>query len=461
MDIKALFHEGLDLYRKELFQEAIKRWTVVESMDKNYPNIKMYINVAERQELNTLSFLDSMDPGGEADVDLINVVEQSRLEFQNFIKLGKSEEATNLLDTLLFERESDPDALTFLIQANFELQRKDKSLEIAERLIKIRPYWAKSFFIHGNICFQMQYFMKAKKSYLFALKLRPNSFQLLSNLGSCCANLNEVDEARSYFQRALDIKPNDARSKNMIARLDDSSQKLEEEILKHYEQLNLENDYPDILLKIGILQRKLGKIEEAYQSVKKSLSKNEIYVEAHYEMGKILLLLEQYEEAYESFYKVVKLQEKEFIGLANILEFVKVGYFEEAALGLVKILRMEPDYGSVHINLAKEYYDCSNIEKAIEELNKGLSISPAYPDGYYYLGLCYQSLGDMDKAVENFKESLELNPMYLDAGLALSNIYMDKNENRNARRLLQMIEVGLEENHPAVKEIEAKLKKLI
>lgn len=461
MDIKALFHEGLDLYRKELFQEAIKRWAVVESMDKNYPNIKMYINVAERQELNTLSFLDSMDPGDEADVDLVNVVDQARLDFQGLLKTGKSEEAINLLDTLLFERDCDPDALTFLIQSNFELERREKSLEIAERLIKIRPYWAKSFFIHGNICFQVQHFMKAKKSYLFALKLRPNSFQILSNLGSCCANLNEVDEARSYFQRALDIKPNDTRSKNMIARLDDSSQKLEEEILKHYEQLNLENDYPDILLKIGVLQRKLGKIEEAYQSVKKALSKNDLYIEAHYEMGKILLLLEQYEEAYEEFYKVVKLQEKEFIGLANILEFVKVGYFEEAALGLVKILRMEPDYGSVHIKLAKEYYDCDNVEKALEELGKGLSISPAYPDGYYYLGLCYQKKGDQIKAQENFKESLELNPMYVDAGLALANIYIEKNENRNARRLLQMIEVGLEEDHPSLAEVEDKLKSLV
>ncbi|MCJ8347166.1 tetratricopeptide repeat protein, partial [bacterium] len=308
--------------------------------------------------------------------------------------------------------------------------------------------------------FQLQSFMKAKKSYLFALKLRPNSFQILSNLGSCCANLNEVDEAKSYFQRALDIKPGDQRAKSMIARLDDSSQKLEEEILRFYEQLSLENDYPDILLKIGILQRKLGKIEEAYQSVNKALQKNDLYVEAHYEKGKILLILEKYEDAYESFYKVVKLQEKEFVGLGNILEFVKVSYFEEAALGLVKILRMEPDYGSVHIKLAKEYYDCDNVDKSIEELSKGLSISPSYPDGYYYLGLCHQKLGNIDLAIENFKESLELNPMYLDASMDLAKLYIKIDENRSARRLLQMIEVGLEDDHPSLKDIETLLNTL-
>ncbi|MCJ8346912.1 hypothetical protein MJH12_15325, partial [bacterium] len=145
MDIKALFHEGLDLYRKELYQEAIKRWLVVESMDKDYPNIKMYINVAERQELNTLSFLDNMDPGENSDIDLVNIVEQTRLSFQNLLSQGKKDEAATLLDTLFFERDCDPDSLTFLIQANFEIERKEKSLEIADKLIKIRPYWAKSF----------------------------------------------------------------------------------------------------------------------------------------------------------------------------------------------------------------------------------------------------------------------------------------------------------------------------
>ena len=97
-----LFQEGLEMYKKQLYAEALKRWKAVYSIESSYPNITMYINVCERQEVQTLTSIEGVEMPLEdsEDVQIVDSVLESKKEFEKYLiekNLAKAEHCLELL----------------------------------------------------------------------------------------------------------------------------------------------------------------------------------------------------------------------------------------------------------------------------------------------------------------------------------------------------------------------------
>ena len=98
-----LFQEGLEMYKKQLYSEALKRWKAVSSINHDYPNISMYINVCERQEVQTLTSIENVDMPVEdsEEVLVVDSVWESEKEFERYINENDFIKAEQCLELLL------------------------------------------------------------------------------------------------------------------------------------------------------------------------------------------------------------------------------------------------------------------------------------------------------------------------------------------------------------------------
>jgi tetratricopeptide (TPR) repeat protein len=437
-----LFKEGLEFYRKALFKQALTRWRVLRNLDPDFENIALYINICERHELNQLAELEALDelapsPLQGQECALLDSVSEAIQEFKGYQEAGKMADAAQVLSQLKEERPHDFEAQVCLVRGYKKLGDFAKMEESAKELAKTHPYVSSSHCLLGRVFMQLERFDEARSAFIRARRLQPKDFRILCLLGTASASLNEPHEARTYYQEALALKPDHRGVKKLIKRLGEDAKELDSRILEVYEKLGQEKPFPDIFCRLAKLYRCSGQLEEAFSQIKKALAINPHYKDALYEKGKLEIELSQYQEALATFYKILHLSESSPSGIQNVLEFERAGYFQEAACELLRQLKIEPDYGAVHVDLGKEYFKNSNLEAAEMELRKGLYLSPHYADGHYYLALCLRRKGEMQTALDHLDQALELNPFYADATMISVGILVDQNRVEAAKRLLQ------------------------
>lgn len=219
---------------------------------------------------------------------------------------------------------------------------------------------------------------------------------------------NNLDQAKEYLNRALEINPSDRDTLKRLANLMEKTGSLEESI-KYLESLI--KAYPDDLesfIKIAMILRKSGRFEDALNYISKAIELEPENVELYRLKGDILLLLNNRSEAWEAYKKVVdslitekrtdeaietieqfkdvaplevgRLQislyrekgdkEKEFQALLFLADLLYDQGFNDDAMGLYKdALRIHPDDMNLKRLLAeKELSPMVAEEKTFEEL---------------------------------------------------------------------------------------------
>ena len=443
-----LFQEGLEMYKKQLYSEALKRWKAVSSINHDYPNISMYINVCERQEVQTLTSIENVDMPVEdsEEVLVVDSVRESEQEFERYINENDFIKAEQCLELLLRDRSSDPAAMVFLTKGFQKVKNTSRMKECALKLVNIQPYLARSHYILGNALFQLQQFRQANDAFDKALRLRPDNFRILYHMGMTKLALRDPLKAEEFFSRAKKLKPNDKNVIKAMNQLMAQKEDLNKSIQEASRIMDAQSQYPDVLFKVANTYVRSHCLEKAFECLDRALEINSDYKEARYLKGKLEIEIGQYDKAYKSLTKTLNLLDNIPAGYDNVLQFQKVGYIEEAACELLRILRLEPDFGAIHIELGKTYVRSKQYERALEELEKGLTLSPHYPDGHFYKGLCLRNSRDTEGAIACFASALELSPTYFDAGFEMAKLLAEVSKVKEALQILKRCKTLMQPN---------------
>jgi tetratricopeptide (TPR) repeat protein len=174
------------------------------------------------------------------------------------------------------------------------------------------------------------------------------------------------------------------------------------------EQLNFE---PELYYCLGDSLGKHDRTAEAIEAYAKATALRPEYIEAHHNLGLLLVDEGKIEEAIAHYNTVIRLDPKnagvhDDMGMA----LSKMGKIEDAIDHYKEAIRINPKSASAHDNLGTALFRLGRTSEAIEHYSKAVALKPDDPVSHNNLGNVFAIQGQPQKAIEHYEKSLNLKP---------------------------------------------------
>jgi Flp pilus assembly protein TadD/4-amino-4-deoxy-L-arabinose transferase-like glycosyltransferase len=174
------------------------------------------------------------------------------------------------------------------------------------------------------------------------------------------------------------------------------------------EQLDFE---PELYYCLGDSLDKRDRTAQAVEAYSKAISLRPGYVEAHHNLGLLLVDEGKIEEAIGHYNTALK-TDPENAGVHDDLGMAlsKVGKIEEAIAHYEQAITINPKSYSAHDNLGTAFYKLGRMPEAVEHYSKAIELKPDDPVPHNNLGNIFAIQGQPEKAIEHYEISLNLKP---------------------------------------------------
>ena len=170
-----------------------------------------------------------------------------------------------------------------------------------------------------------------------------------------------------------------------------------------------------------IFQQK-GKLADAERFYKKAIKINQDFVEAHNDLGNVLLDRGRPKEAFNTFRKALNLRPGHPMLLTNLGNALQLqGESEKAIDWFNKAIVQDPGFAGAHNNLGNALRDLGRFREAVDAYQHTIQINSGFADAYYNLASLLIELDELDDAVINFQKAIEINPGHGRAYNGLAN----------------------------------------
>ena len=178
-------------------------------------------------------------------------------------------------------------------------------------------------------------------------------------------------------------------------------------------------DFVDSYCELASRLIKKRQMEEAIKYLKRALTLDPNWSEAHTNLGLIYSRKGRLDEAISEYKKALTIKPnlvEANINLGNA--YGSKNMFDEAISEYKKALAINPRYAKVHYNLGNAYRKKRRIDDAISEYEKALAINPNLAGAHNNLAITYYSKGNYKLAISNCDKAIELgysvNPKFLE-----------------------------------------------
>ncbi|HEV3272925.1 MAG TPA: tetratricopeptide repeat protein [Candidatus Methylacidiphilales bacterium] len=220
------------------------------------------------------------------------------------------------------------------------------------------------------------------------LDRNPACWMAHNNLGMTDLNDGDVDKAMGHFQKAIEVRPNDAEA--------------------HYN------------LGVALVQK--GRVDDAIAEYQKAIGINRNYAEAHNNLGIVLAQKGRVDEAIAEYQKSLAIKPDNAPAGYNLGNaFAQKERMDDAIAAYQKAIEINPNFADAYNNLGTAFMQTARMEQGIEEYQKALKINPDFPLAHDNLGRAFFKMGRLDEAIAEFQEALRLKPDYTEAQNDLAN----------------------------------------
>jgi tetratricopeptide (TPR) repeat protein len=250
-------------------------------------------------------------------------------------------------------------------------------------------------------------FEGAIREYQAFLALRPERYDIRSNLGAAYARLGRYQDAIDQYQRALkldrrnpDIRFNLAVAYYKAARVDLAADELERLVADQPEQ------------------------QKALQNAQMLLA------DCYLQMGENRKVIELMQPLAD--------QKPDDLGVAYLLgtAFARDGQSEKGQIFIEKIMR-RGDSAEARLMMGTTYMMITDYAKAVPELERAVKMNPKLPSANGWLGKALMATGNTDAAQESFRRELEINPNDFDSNLQMGILRKQDQQYREALEYFQ------------------------
>ncbi|MDH5385504.1 MAG: tetratricopeptide repeat protein [Candidatus Aminicenantes bacterium] len=279
--------------------------------------------------------------------------------------------------------------------------------------------------------------IKSVKSFELASELKPDFKDAIFNLACISYNFNDFRKASEYFQKVIEIDPEDAEVKFYLdccqKKLDTSlDKKLISEQCPKWINLSREfidkpdreydykyhNDIEFVFENInhlGLEYIKVGKFQEGLKRFRNGLKINPHSPGIHLNMGLVYSWLDDFKEAEK--HTLLALREKDFIGRVpasrrrEIQRKMKASIQKATAIPLSEwtfdVALKEGNYFlDAYNTLGTLYFDRKEFDKSILAFKKVIEIYQGDAMGHYNLGCACWAIDDKKNAEKEWKDAI-------------------------------------------------------
>ncbi len=252
-------------------------------------------------------------------------------------------------------------------------------------------------------------------------------------LGIRLLRLEETEQARAEFERAVALDDGDVAGRIGLACVLDDMGRTDEALEQLSVALEESSDDPALLFAAGYCCERIGLLPDAVGYYVGALQVCPGLRNAHERLAAVYVKQGAYNGAikhYEQLCAADPISEVTLLRLANL--YHRIGDFERAADLFRRALTLEPDNRDAREDLVATYESAGMIEDAIAELNRLVDREPERFDHHVRLGDLYAQTGEDQSAVHHYEQAARLQPNLLEADVKLGTLHLRRARYREA-----------------------------
>jgi tetratricopeptide (TPR) repeat protein len=278
-------------------------------------------------------------------------------------------------------------------------------------LTRIHPMSSESFCKLGYVQAALDQRDEAIASFKKTIELDPKHSHAYANLGAIlCDFKKDPDAAIPYFRKAIELDPSASNYYNLGNALFDKAQ-WDEAIKAYKKTIELKpNDARSHELLASALKNK-GLLDEAILICRKAIQLNPNSAEGHAILGRALRDKGQWDEAIACFRKSIELDSKQARTLGDLSDALKgKGLLDEAIDCCRKAVALDPKNSDAHLRLGVRLYEKGQFDEAASCARTAIELDPKSAEAYGNLGFALDRIGKGGEAIDAWRQSVALRP---------------------------------------------------
>ena len=320
---------------------------------------------------------------------------------------------------------------------------------------------------------------QARRYYIVAVQLHPDTTAAYNNLGHVLLKLNRIDEADAVFREALaqdKTLASAAFGRGEVAvkrgQLDAAQRFYEHAAQQAPQEPTFHKSLAEILRDMGNVEKaeaaearyrrtlaerylrqahwfiEQRQLHRALEPLKKALETDRTFAPALKDYAYVQMQLSEWVSAKETYQHVLTMEPTSRQALLHLgMIDAKLGNRQAAAGHYLTLIKHEPDYMDAYVQLANLHEKSGDLAAAEQAFTMGIQHEPRWAPGYLWRGKIYQKQGASDMAETDFRQAIRLAPKVPFPKEALASLLAAENRRlAEARTLAEAAVAG--DKHP-------------
>lgn len=283
---------------------------------------------------------------------------------------------------------------------------------------------------------------QARRYYIVAVQLHPDTTAAYNNLGHVLLKLNRVDEADAVFREAL--AQDETLASAAFGRGEVGVNRGQFDVARHFYQHATEHaphepifhkSLADVLRSIGnnkaaeaaearyrrtLAERYLRQahwfienkqLQRALAPLQKALETDDRFTPALKDYAYIQMQLGELAAAKQKYQRVLTIEPNSRQALLHLgMIEAKLGNPTNAIAAYLALIKHEPDFMDTYVQLANLHERLEDLAAAEQALTMGIEHEPTWAPGYLWRGKIYQKQKASNRAEADFRQAIQLAP---------------------------------------------------
>jgi tetratricopeptide (TPR) repeat protein len=250
----------------------------------------------------------------------------------------------------------------------------------------------------------------AEQGFLAVLKQQPNNVGAIGNLGILYARTNRIDKAIAEYQRALHLSPNDEPILLNLG-IVYLKEELHSRALTYFQRvLAIDPHNQQARQLFDVCRLYTGRVLPALGDLKALTQENPRDEQLLFLLGFAYLKSGDSKAAEATFNQMF---EAAGPGRAQFL-LGKASYeaaiFSQAEESFLAVLRLNPQFPGIHLELGKVYISERRTDDAVKELKEALRAEPSNVEANYFLGSLLVRENQYEEGIAYLEKAKKLKP---------------------------------------------------